>query len=98
MIHHYDKDEQVIYCKKTKEQFEITAKEFFKITSLIIFILIGSYQCNAAEIQCPYCENSVDLKIECGVFGDTWICQNPHCGYENYTAVSRCGICGKSRY
>ncbi len=29
-----------------------------------------------------------------GLWGDTWICPNPACGYENYDAVNYCGICG----
>ncbi|CUI18123.1 conserved putative secreted protein (plasmid) [Candidatus Protochlamydia naegleriophila] len=29
-----------------------------------------------------------------GFWGDTWICPNPDCGYENYEAVNFCGICG----
>ena len=29
-----------------------------------------------------------------GLWGNTWICPNPDCGYENYDAVNYCGICG----
>jgi len=96
-MEHYDKDETIIRCKKKEMSYQLSTWDFIKISSLLLFIIVGS-QCQGSQIRCPHCENDVDLKIECGIFGDTWICQNPNCGYENYTAVSRCGICGKSRY
>jgi hypothetical protein len=98
MTQHYDKDETVIRCKKHMPEYQLTTRDVMKIASLLLFIIVGSYNCHAAQLKCLHCENRVDIKIECGVFGDTWLCQNPHCGYENYTAVSRCGICGQSRY
>ena len=32
-----------------------------------------------------------------GVWGDTWICPNSSCGYENYDAIGYCALCGTKR-
>lgn len=32
-----------------------------------------------------------------GIWGDTWICPRKDCGYENYTAINNCAICGTRR-
>ena len=45
-------------------------------------------------------ENGVFISLEelkAGFWGDTWICPNSNCGYENYNAVRYCGICGTER-
>lgn len=32
-----------------------------------------------------------------GLWGETWICPRKDCGYENYTAINNCAICGTRR-
>lgn len=32
-----------------------------------------------------------------GIWGETWTCPNPDCGYENYDRISHCAICGTKK-
>lgn len=60
--------------------------------------------------ECPYCSNVISietivepkivsasiphLKAGIGILGETWICPNSACGYENYIIINYCGLCG----
>ena len=48
---------------------------------------------NLVIIECPYCYE--DFKL--GVFGETWTCEYPYCGYVNYDYARSCGLCGRPR-
>ncbi len=69
-------------------------KIMLRIITLLILICAFSYA-SADLLYCPHCMEKIEFK---GVWGQTWICPKPSCGYENYEAVQYCGICGTSRY
>jgi hypothetical protein len=71
--------------KKTKEN-----STMFKFLFFIGIISILTYA--NASLRCP---SEIETKR---FWGETWICPNPDCGYENYEAVDYCGICGAFRY
>lgn len=36
-------------------------------------------------------------ELKNGIWGDTWTCPNPNCGYENYDSIKYCGVCGTKK-
>jgi hypothetical protein len=70
--------------KKKKYERDSDTSKMVKILILIGFIVCLTYA-NAEPIECKR------------FWGDTWICPNPDCRYENYDAVDYCGICGTRR-
>lgn len=50
-------------------------------------------------IQCPNCHDTLIIKTEAKrmIWGHTWTCPNPTCGYDNYEGIDYCGICGTKR-
>lgn len=68
---------------------------------LVLCLLPFSLMAGDICINCPTCQESIVIKselqidsVQAGIFGDTWICPNQRCGYENYTAIRYCALCG----
>lgn len=66
-----------------------------------IFLLPLSLLANDFEVECPTCSEHFIIKTQttvktftAGIWGDTWVCPNINCAYENYTAINRCALCG----
>lgn len=78
--------------KKGKNEFAFDLKLFILI--LLIGLLFYA-SADGTEINCPHCKKSLEIR---GIWGETWACSNPHCGYENYDGINYCAICGKYRY
>lgn len=84
-------------CQKKKFKKE---QDSYIMKKLIMFLCCLSClgyanATNYNTIQCPHCEEPIQFR---GLWGDTWTCPNKRCGYENYEAVSYCGLCGTYRY
>jgi hypothetical protein len=82
-------------CQNTNINKE---KDSYIMKKLLIFLCSLSclgYLNADSKINCPHCQEPIQFR---GLWGDTWTCPNTHCGYENYEAVSYCGICGTYRY
>jgi hypothetical protein len=69
----------------------------------LLFLVLGSSflfwtSLSADCISCPKCYHEIDTESQgLYIFYDTWICPNPHCGYENYDEINYCGICGSKK-
>ena len=84
----HDIEKEIIKNRKLKDPAE--NKNLIILLILCVFIFLGSHQ---SQLICHQ-----PLEISRGIFGDTWICTNKSCGYENYEGINYCGICGKYRY
>ncbi len=66
------------------------------LIALYIFIAIfgASAIINAVEVQCPYCDETIEMGCR---RQETWICPNQTCRYVNYDGIDHCGLCGTKR-
>lgn len=77
---------------KNKKLKETTT--MIKLMALVGFISLLSYANAETVFNCPHCEKPIEIRT----WGETWICPNKKCGYENYDGIDYCGICGTWRY
>lgn len=68
---------------------------------LTLFLLPLSLMAQDMCVECPTCHQHLNIKseitinkVKTGIWGDTWFCPNPNCGYENYTGINNCALCG----
>src|ERR1700679_281748 len=79
--------------KKIKNEDNQIMKSFLLILGAIFLIFNLDELTAQTYINCPSCKKGIKMS-----WGETWICPNKHCGYENYDQVSYCGVCGTNRY
>jgi hypothetical protein len=74
--------EEGYYVIDEKSSALIAVDGFIKLNNAIFALLPSAYS---------------NLETGRRIFGDTWICSNPHCGYENYDGIEYCAICHTKR-
>lgn len=70
---------------------------------LTVLLLPISLMAHDISIECPTCHDHIIIKTEPkisgvkagrGFWGETWVCPNSACGYENYVEIKYCALCG----
>lgn len=93
--------ETIIQESQTDYNRKMSNRLFLKICALAIFCLTGlAWDHLYGELTCPNCQSQIKFVLvddSKGIFGETWTCSDPNCGYENYVGINHCGVCGKRR-
>jgi hypothetical protein len=94
MRNHWLKNEEISLEIEMKNQKKYRhSMSLFKLSLIIGVLSVISYA-NSHIFECPYCLKPIECKR---IWGDTWICPNENCGYENYDGINHCGLCGTPR-